>query len=139
MIFSLILFLLGIFKYLRQLDEADICEECVANLKYSTKSIWSFEKRNNYGSSSIQDRGRAKRPPYQFFPQVTSTDVGVSPKNFLTFSFNHFATRRISRSYLVPVPNYWTWIKTTPQKKWFFWSNPYKIDVMITSLIEILE
>ena len=25
------------------------------------------------------------------------------------------------------------------QKNWFFWSNPYKIEVMITSLIEMLE
>ena len=24
-------------------------------------------------------------------------------------------------------------------KKWFFWSNPYKIEVMINSLIETLE
>ena len=32
-----------------------------------------------------------------------------------------------------------TWTKTTPQKKRFFWSNPYKIEVMITSLLEILE
>ena len=24
-------------------------------------------------------------------------------------------------------------------QKWFFWSNPYKIEVMITSLIQILE
>ena len=39
----------------------------------------------------------------------------------------------------MPVPNYWTWTKTTPQKKWFFWSNPYKMEVMITSLIEILQ
>ena len=26
-----------------------------------------------------------------------------------------------------------------PLKKWFFWSNPYKIEVMITSFIEMLE
>ena len=32
-----------------------------------------------------------------------------------------------------------TWTKTTLQKKRFFWSNPYKIEVMITSLLEILE
>ena len=32
-----------------------------------------------------------------------------------------------------------TWTKTTPQKKRFFWSNPYKMEVMITSLLEILE
>ena len=24
-------------------------------------------------------------------------------------------------------------------KKWFFWSNPYKIEIVITSLIEMLE
>ena len=35
----------------------------------------------------------AKRPPppTHFFPG-TSTNVGISPKNFLTFSFNAFAT-----------------------------------------------
>ena len=29
--------------------------------------------------------------------------------------------------------------KTTPQKKRFFWSNPYKTEIMITSLIDTLE
>ena len=38
---------------------------------------------------------------------------------------------KISSSYLVSVPNYWTWTKITPQKKPFFWSNPYKIELMI--------
>ena len=32
-----------------------------------------------------------------------------------------------------------TWTKSTPQKNWSFWLNPYKIEVMITSLIEMLE
>ena len=45
---------------------------------------------------------------------------------------------KISSSYLVSIPNYWTWTRTTPQKKRFFWSNPYKIETMITSLIEML-
>ena len=40
---------------------------------------------------------------------------------------------------LVPVSNYWTWTKTTPQKNRFFWSNPYKIWVMITSFIKMLS
>ena len=40
---------------------------------------------------------------------------------------------------LVQVPNYLTWTKSTPQKNWFFWANHYKIEVMITSLIEMLE
>ena len=28
---------------------------------------------------------------------------------------------------------------STPQENWFLWSNPFKIEVMITSLVEILE
>ena len=40
---------------------------------------------------------------------------------------------KISSSYLVPVRNYYTWTKTTPQEKRFFWSNLYKIEIMITS------
>ena len=38
---------------------------------------------------------------------------------------------KISRLYLVPVPNYWTLTKSTLHKKWFFWSNPYKMEVII--------
>ena len=68
-----------------------------------------------------------KSPPISFSP-VTFTNVGLSPQNFLTSSL-----------YLVPVPSYWTWTKTTPQKKCFFWSNLYKIVIMITSLIEMLQ
>ena len=39
----------------------------------------------------------------------------------------------------MPVQNYWTWTKTTPRKKRFFWSNPLKFKVMITFLIQMLE
>ena len=41
------------------------------------------------------------------FSPCNFTNVGVSPQNFLTFSFDPFATRcQISSLYLVPVPNY---------------------------------
>ena len=49
------------------------------------------------GSNPIQDRGGGGGGAGQkgfltsFFP-VTSTNVGISPKNFLPFSFNSFAT-----------------------------------------------
>ena len=46
---------------------------------------------------------------------------------------------KISRPYLVPVPNYLAWSKTNPQKKWFFWSSPEKMEAMLTSLIKMLE
>ena len=26
-----------------------------------------------------------------------------------------------------------------PQKKWFFWSNPYKIEIIISTLLQMLE
>ena len=92
----------------------------------------------------IQDRGREgcgggrKAPPTSFSP-VTST-YELVPKTFwllvLTFLPHWYKT---SRSYLVPVPNYWTSTDRTPQKHCLFWSNPYKIGVMITSVIEMLE
>ena len=46
---------------------------------------------------------------------------------------------KISRAYLLPVTNYWSWTKTTPQNNMFFWSNSYKAEVMITSFIMVLE
>ena len=39
----------------------------------------------------IQDEGAKKALPTSFFP-VTSTNVGIDTYNFLTFSFNPFAT-----------------------------------------------
>ena len=39
----------------------------------------------------IQDGVAKKTPPTSFSP-VKSTNIGISPKNFLTFSFNYFAT-----------------------------------------------
>ena len=85
-------------------------------------------------------RGTKKNSAPTSFSPVTSTNVGTSPKNFLTFTFNPFAHWCIiSRPYLAPGPNYWTWTKTTPRKKGHFWSNSYEIEVMITSLIEMLE
>ena len=36
--------------------------------------------------------GVAKRPPPTRFSSVTSTKIGISPQNFLTFRFKPFAT-----------------------------------------------
>ena len=38
----------------------------------------------------IQDKGGSKRGPSTSFSPVTSTNVTISPQNFLTFSFNPF-------------------------------------------------
>ena len=54
----------------------------------------------------IQEGEGQKAPPTSFSP-VTSTNVRISPENFLTFSFNPFTDWcKISSLYLVPVPNY---------------------------------
>ena len=44
-----------------------------------------------YILKSIQD-GEGKKAPPTSFSLVTSTNVGLGPQNFLTFSFNPFAT-----------------------------------------------
>ena len=83
--------------------------------------------------------GGAKRPPTSFSP-VTPTNVGFGPKNFLTFSFNPFATL-VQNFKFVPSasPKLLNLNQDHPSKKRFFWSNPYKIEVMITTLIQMLE
>ena len=52
--------------------------------------------------------GGTKRPPTSF-PPVTSTNVAIGPQNFLTFSFNPFATLVQNSTFVPsPVPNYLT-------------------------------
>ena len=71
---------------------------------------------------------------------VTSTNVAISLQNFMTFSFNPFATllqnfKTISNS----SPKLLNLNEKHPSKKWFFWSYPYKIEVVITSFLEMQE
>ena len=92
----------------------------------------------------IQDGGCDKPPlppTANSFSPVTSTYVEICSQNFLLVLILLPHGCKISSSYLVPVANYWTWTKTTttPQKNKFFCSNPDKIEVMITSLIQMLE
>ena len=106
-----------------------------------------------YNLNPIHDEEEGRRGQkglHTSFSPVTSTNVGTSPKTFwllvlikifwllVLIVFPHWC--KISVSYLVPVPNYWTWTKTTPQKSvLFFCSNPYKVEVMMISFIEMLE
>ena len=86
-----------------------------------------------------RDGGGAKGPPTSFSP-VTSTNVGTRPQNFLTFSFDPF-DKLVSNFKFVPSasPKLLNLNQDQPSKKCFFWSNPYKIEVMITSLTQMLE
>ena len=84
--------------------------------------------------NSIQEG--AKTPPISF-PPVSSTKTVTSHKNILTLSLtllSHWCN--VPRLYLVPVPNYWAWTKGTKER--FFSSNPYKIELIIFSPIEML-
>lgn len=59
----------------------------------------------------IQDdedkRYRGAQDPLTNFPPVTFPNLGISPKNFLTFSLTLLPHKcKVSRPYLVPVPNY---------------------------------
>ena len=74
------------------------------------------------------------------FEALTLFRMGGKPTSiplFVSMLLLHWS--KISRPYLVPVPNYWNWTKSTSQKYWFFWSNPCNIGVMMTSVIEMLE
>ena len=83
--------------------------------------------------------GGARRLPYQFFP-VTSTNVKTSPQNFLTFSFNPFGTLMQNFKFVFSVSHKLVNLNQShPSKKRLFLSNPYKLEVMIDSLIEMLE
>ena len=72
--------------------------------------------------------GSAKRFPASFHQHSWLTVLIILPQSY-----------KILGPYLVPVSNYWAWTKTIPLKNRFFWSNPYNIWVMITSLIKVLN
>ena len=84
--------------------------------------------------------GGAGGAPYQFFPCSFCERTKLAPKTFWLLVLTFLADWcKVSSLQLVPVPTYWTSTKTTRQKKRFLWSNLYKIDVMITSLIQMVQ
>ena len=121
--------------------------------KILSRSILSFIKLLNFFYQNclillqnwlyinpIHDRGEeGKRPFYQSFP-VTSTNVGFRPKNFLIFSLKACATL-MSNFKAIPDtnPKLLNVNQDHPAKNWYFCSNPYKIEVMIAFLIDMLK
>ena len=75
-------------------------------------SIILFEIPNSVqvgGDGEEGGRQKTPPPPHTSFSSVTSTSVGISAKNVLTFTFDPFSHWfKISRSHLVPVSNYGT-------------------------------
>ena len=96
--------------------------------------------RTEYNLTLFRMRGgSAIRPPTTSSP-VTFAKVGISPKNFwllISTLLTHLC--KISRPYVSASPKLLNLNQEHPSKNVFFWSNPYKIEIMLTSLIEILE
>ena len=112
-------------------------------VEYSGKHLrWSLffnPIQNRRGGGGGAGRWGKKAPCTSFFP-VISTKVRITPKIFLTFNFNPFATLMQNFTFVPSVsPNLLNLNQDHPSKKRFFWSNPCKIEVMITSLTEMLE
>ena len=115
--------------------ELTVNSNCLQPLQYQLK-YWkihvNFIQDEGFGGGGWGGRGGGvKSPPtsHTSFSRVTSKNVEVSPQNPPTFSLTILPQWfEISRPYLVPVPNHWIRTKSTPQKNWFFWSNPYKIE-----------
>ena len=72
--------------YVNQLNSFD------ENIQFT----FEIEEENNIAFLDLMvigNRGEAKKaPPPNSFSSVPSTNVGISPQNFLTFSFNPIAT-----------------------------------------------
>ena len=74
------------------------------------------------------------------FSPITSTNVRFSLQNLKNFSFSPFTTLVKNFKFLPSAsPKLLNFNQDHPSKKWFFWSNTYKIEVVVTSLTEILE
>ena len=74
------------------------------------------------------------------FPMKLLQTKELAPKSLwllVSTPFPHLF--KILRPYLVPVLNYWTWTLSISQKNRILWSNPYKLKVMITSVILMLR
>ena len=85
--------------------------------------------------------GEKSPPPTSFFPcNFYKRRKELSRKTFWLLVLTIFTLWcKLSRPCLVPVPNYWTWTKHISQKIIDYRSNLYKIVVLITTVIEMLE
>ena len=96
-------------------------------LMHRNKTTWFVSPAS---INPIEDT--VQRGPLGSFSPVTSTNVGISPQNFLTFNFNPFTTPSSSSKLL-------NFDHEHHAKKNFFRSNSYKIEVMIIFHIEMPE
>ena len=77
--------------------------------------------------SNEQFHGGCPEGPTTTLSHITSTNIGISSENFLTFSFSHFSTLVLNFN---PIPSASPKLLNLNQKhlsKKFFLSNRYKI------------
>ena len=77
-------------------------------------------------------------PPTSFSP-LTSASIGISSQNILTFSLNPYLTLVQNLKAIIFNSKLLNLNQEHPSKNWFFWSSPYKIEVMITSVIKMFK
>ena len=108
---------------------------------YSTQRLGIFENpykvyTNFVNVTLFRMRRRAKRIP----PTLTIFSLGISPKNSLISCFSPFF---ILVQTFNSMPSASSKLLNLNQehasKNCFFWSNPYQIDIIITSVIEMLQ
>ena len=124
-----------VYYYLNQKTAIFNCNmscEQVSLITFQTQCF--FEAKTLVVLTLFRMRGGRKALPTIFFP------VTISPPNFLTISFKPFATL-VQNFKFVPSASskLLNLNEDHPSKKQFFWSNPYKTEVVITSLIEMLQ
>ena len=92
-------------------DNSDENFKQLLRIQWSSSTVLSLFKKGGRG-------GRVQKSPPTSFSPVTSTNVRISHQDFLSFSFTLLTDWcKISSLYLLPVADYWTWTKTTLQKK----------------------
>ena len=91
----------------------------ILEMSRSLSYIWDFV---GLAFNPVQDGEKA---PATSFSPVTSTNVGIWPQNFLTFSFNPF-DRLVWNFKFVPSasPKLLNLKQDHPSKKRFIWSTP---------------
>ena len=84
---------------------------------------------HEYALTLLRIRGKAPLP----VSPVTSTIIGISTQHFLTFSFNP-GNILVPNFEVIPSDSLTSLSlnQEHPSKNMFFWSNPYKIEVMKT-------
>ena len=112
------------------------CDRTAFEIKlYHFRGMWKWSSCFYFASFLAECINLlSKKPPPL---PVSSTHVEVSPKNFLTFSFNPFVTLvQNFKAITAAIPKLLNLKQDHPSRNWFFCSYPYKIEqpFFLTSL-----